>query len=262
MFAANRGHCKPVILSDSGGHMTLLSGTAAFEACLAEKGARIPAVIVKTDGEADNLMFALQSAGHDEGLDAVSVGAAIVRLVDCHGVTRKQIAESLGKSPAWINRMENLSRKLAAHVQKLVSEGEMPPRSAQEIARLPDEVQTPFAISAIGAFLSKENIVYLVSRYLNEDTGPEERERIIRTPRLALPEDARRCGRMGKDNSDSARLSRAIARCLDETACLLGLLDSIDINQAACRASDVIALRGSLAALQARLSAFFPRAKT
>jgi len=256
-FVRKRGYCKPVVLSDSDGCMTLLSGAATFEACLEEKEAKIPAVIVRTEGEADNLMFALQSAQLSEALDAVSVGAAIVRLTDSYGVTRRHIAETLGKSPAWINGMENLSRKLCAGVQGLVMEGQISPRSAQEIARLPDDVQAPFAVSVADEFLSKENVVYLVNRYLNEDVCAEERDRIINTPKLALPNGSLHRGRIGKDNSDSARLSRAIARCLDDASYLLGLLGSIDTGEVAVRASDVIALQDSLAALQSRLAAVF-----
>ena len=256
-ISRERGYYRPVVLSDAQGCMTLLAGEAAFEACLEDKAAKIPAVIVKTDGEADGLMFALQSAGLDEPLGAVAVSAAVVRLIDLHGVTRKHIAESLNKSPSWINRMENLGRKLNPAVREMVSKGHTQARSAQEIARLPDGVQAQFAVSAANGFLSKENVAYLVNRYLNEDTGSEERERIIRTPRLVLPGDCKNRSRVGRDNSDSARLSRAVARCLDGVASLSGLLGRIDIDSAAVRMSDVIALRDSLAALLRQMQGVF-----
>jgi ParB/RepB/Spo0J family partition protein len=260
-FAKKRGYCKPVVLSDSGGCMTLLAGTAIFEACLEEKAVRIPAVIVQTEGEADNLMFALQSSQLNENLSPIAAGAAIVRLIDSYNATRKHIAETLGKSPAWVNRMENLSRKLSAGVQRLVAEGQISPRSAQEIARLPYDAQMPFAVSAGDEYLSKENVIYLVNRYLNEDTGNEERDRIINTPKRALPNELKSRSRTGKDNSVSARLSRAIARCLDDASYLSNLLDGIDIDEAAVRASDINALTGSLAALHTRLLLVFPRGK-
>ena len=258
-FAKKRGYCKPVVLSDSDGCMALLSGAATFEACLEEKEASIPAVIVRTDGEADDLMFALQSAELNETLGAIAAGGAIVRLIDSHRVPRKHIIEAIGKSPAWLNRMESLGRKLNSEVQSLVAEGQVPARSAQEIARLPADVQTAFAISVSNDLLSKENVTYLVNRYLNEDTGSEERERIIHTPKLAPPDGLKRCSRTGRDNSPSARLSRAIARCLDGNSCLSNLLDSTDIGQAAIRITDVRALIESLAALHARLSSVFPQ---
>jgi len=258
-FARMRGYCNPVVLSDSEGCMTLLAGAATFEACLEEKEPKLPAVIVRTESEADNLMFALQSAELNETPNAVALGTAVVRLIDYHGLTRKYITETLGKSPAWVSRMENLSRKLNGAVQKMVTQGQVPPRSAQEIARLPDGVQTAFAVSASNEFLSKEDIVYLVNRYLNEDTGTEERDRIMNTPKLALPNELKKRSKMGIDKSDSARLSRAIARCLDDTSYLSNLLDNIDISRTAVHMSDIMALTDNLATLHTRLqSVFYP----
>jgi len=260
-ISSKRGYYKPVVLSDSQGCMTLLAGAATFEACLEDKVMQIPAVIVQTEGAADDLMFALQSTGLDEPPSAVAVSAAIVQLVDAYGVPRKHIAETLGKSPAWINRMEALSRKLNAAVQGMVTEGQVAPRCAQEIARLPDNVQAAFAISSTNEFLSKENVTYLVNRYLNEDISAEERDRIVRQPKLALPNEIKKRGRIGKDHSDSARLSRAIARCMDDASYLFGLLNRIDISETAVRMSDIMMLADSLVALCQQLKSVFALGK-
>jgi len=256
-FAKERGYCKPVILSESNSCMTLLAGAATYEACLEEKETKIPAVIVKTNGDADNLMFALQSAGLNEAPNAIAIGAAIVQLIDSFQIPRKHITGVLGKSPAWLNKMESLSRKLNSEVQKMVALGQVPSRTAQEIARLPDDVQMPFAVSASQEFLSKENVTYLVNRYLNEGTGAEERDRIIHTPKLAIPNEGKRRTRMCRDDSDSARLAWAIARCLDAAAYLFRLLNTIKMEDAAIRITDISALDGSLIALHERLQAVF-----
>ena len=257
-FVRKRGHCRPVVLSDSDGCMTLLTGGGTFEACLEEKETKLPAVIVRTEGEADSLMFALQSAGLDDLPNAIAVGTAIVQLVDSHRVTRRQIAEALDKSSSWINRMESLSRRLSGAVQGLVAEGRVSARAAQEIARLPNDVQMAFAVSTSNEFLNKESVRYLVNRYLNEDTGAEERERIVYTPKLALPTGLNRRSRTCKDNSESARLAHAIARCMDGAACLSNLLHNIDIAGVAVRMPDIMALSDSLASLILQLSAAFP----
>ena len=260
-FAGKRGCYMPVVLSETDGSMTLLAGAATFKACLEEKVTKVPAMIVRTEGEADNLMFALQTAELDETLDAISVSAAIVRLIDVYGTPRKQIAESLGKSPAWVNKMEGLSRKLVAAVRDLVTEGHITSRAAQEIARLPDHVQMAFAVSAGNEYLSKNSVAYLVNRYLNDDASSEERDRIIHTPGMALPDQIKSRNARAKDLSDSARLSRAIARGLDATASLSNLLDRIDIGRTAVNLPDIAALLGGLAALRAKLAPFLPGEK-
>jgi len=260
-FAARRGYYMPVVLADSKECLTLLTGAATFEACLNEKRTRIPAVIVHTKGGADDLLFALQSAEIDKASDAISVSAAIVQLIDTYNLTRKFIAETLGKSPAWINKMEGLSRKLNETVQSLVAQGHITVRSAQEIARLPDDVQTPFAISAGNAFLSKKNVAYLVNRYLNDDTSAQERDRIIQTPKLALPNEDKRRPRMSRDNSDSARLTGAIVQCLDSASYLSRILNRIAPEDTAVRIADVMALADSLAALLLQLQSIFDPGK-
>jgi len=256
-FAKKRGYCNPVVLSDSSGCMTLLSGEATFEASLEEKETKIPAVIVQTDGEADDLMFALQSVELNENMNAIAIGAAIVRLIDSHNVPRRHIIETLGKSPAWLNKMESLSRRLNVEVQRLVTAGQVPARSAQEIARLPDGIQMAFAVSVSNDYLSKDNVTYLVNRYLNEGVSPEERERIVNTPKLALPNDLKHRSRMCRDNSVSARLSRAIAGCLDCNSYLSKLLTGVDVSEAAVQEVDIKALTDSLVALHMLLTSIF-----
>ena len=256
-FAKKRGFCRPVVLSDSDGCMTLLAGAADFEACIEEKAGKIPAVIVKTEGGADDLIFALQSAGQSDAFDAVAAGCAVVQLIDTYKFARKYIALALGKSRAWINGMENLGRKLNASVRQMVAQGHISSRSAQEIARLPDEVQLPFAISAGNELLSKENVVHLVNRYLYEDTSAEERDRIVRAPKQALGNCLHRRKRRGRDDSDSACFSRAIARCLDDAAYISNLLGRVNIVDLAIRTSDADALIDTLAALHTRLRTVF-----
>ena len=255
-FTKQRGYCRPVVLSDAEGCMTLLAGAATFEACLKEKGAKIPAVIVQTADEADDLMFSLQSAELDDSPGAIAIGGAIVRLIDSYGVPRKNIVMALGKSPSWLTRMESLCRRLNREVQKMVVDGLVASRSAQEIARLPDDVQVPFAAAVSNEYLAKDNVCYLVKRYLDEYTGREERDRIINTPRLAIPNEFKRRGRKGIDGSISARLARAAARCMDDAVYLIRLLDKAEAGEAAIRVEDFIELAGSLTKLRIRVLAF------
>ena len=223
-FAERRGCYMPVILSDTGGCMTLLSGAATFEACLEKRMPKVPAVVVQTGGGADELIFSLQSAELNAPPDAMYVSEVVIRLVDAYSMPRRMIAESLGKSQAWVSRMEGL-RKLSAAVWELVSDGFISSRAAQEIARLPADVQAPFAVSAGNEFLSKDDIARLINRYLDGNTGAEERDRIIRSPRQALPEAQRGRGPKAADQSISARMTRAMARCFDSVSFLLRLLE-------------------------------------
>jgi len=259
LLANERGYRLPVVVSDSAGCMTLLSGTAAFEACLEDNAAEIPAVIIQVDSEADGLMFALRAAELDDSPGAVAVSDAIIQLVDAYRIPRRQIADALGKSPGWIARMESLGRRLNAAVKQMVADGLVKPRAAQEISRLPADVQAAFAISARDEYLNKENISYLVNRYLNEDTGEDERARIISAPRQSLPNSAKRPGKTGADTSLSARLTQAVALCFDGAVRLKRILDRSDISEAAVRLTDILELDNELTALRGRLRKFLPQ---
>jgi len=103
--------------------------------------------------------------------------------------------------------------------------------------------------------LSKDSVAYLVNRYLNEDTGVEERSRIIHTPRLALPNELKARNVRIKDRSDSARLSHSMARLFDEAVFLSGLLDRYDADETVIRISDTTALAEILAALILKMQA-------
>ena len=256
-FAEKHGCYMPVILSDSDGRMTLLSGAATFEACREERMPKVPAVVVQSNGEAGELMFSLQSSELNAPPDAMYVSAAVVRLIDAYEVPRRKIALSLGKSPAWVSRMEGLSRRLSGAVRSLVSDGFISSRAAQEIARLPACVQMQFAVSAGNEFLSKNDVAYLVKRYLDDNTGTEERDRIIRAPRQALPEAPRRRRAGAMDQSVYARLTRAMARCFDSASFLSRFLDNGNIELAAVNASDAAALSMKLSELSSRLRKMF-----
>ena len=254
-FSKARGHCMPVILSESDGCMTLLSGAAVFESNLKEKAIKIPAIIVKTDGDADNLLFSLQSAFLNESPDMIAVSSAIVQLIDFYGFSRKNIAEIMERAPSWVTRMESLSRRLNDPVKDMVAQGHISSRTAYEIARLPPGVQTVFAVSVGNEFLNKESVAYLVNRYLNEDLREEEQDRIINAPRLALPEEKKKHNFKGRDCSESARLSHAICRCMDISLSLTYMIDKIDIHSVSIRQTDITELVKCLNELVLRIQA-------
>lgn len=257
-FAKARGYWAHVIVADSPGCMPLLVGAAAFEACLEDKQETIPALIVQTEGMADNLMLALQTAELDTSPNALSVSAAVVHLIDEYGMSRRDIAESLGKSSSWISRMETLGRNINTDVQTMVTDKLISSRTAQEIARLPDDVQLSFATAVHNAFLNKDKIAYLINRYLNENTSTEERERIIHTPDRVLPDTLKKHRRTGIDHSDSAKLSNAMAKCMDSAVYLTRLIDRIDPDEVIVLDSDISSLFQGVTALLHKLQCFAP----
>jgi len=184
--AAAYGNVAPVIVGapKNGAHM-ILAGSARLEAC-AQAGIReIPAVMSNTQDEAGQLKLSLMlSALRDEGC-ALSEGELISRLIDDYGIAPRELVNLLGKSKAWVSTRMALVKNLAAAVRGMVTDGTLCPRSAEDVARLPKDVQAEFAANAVNCGLNKNEINQLVQRYKNADSDDVRRE-VINSPLDAL----------------------------------------------------------------------------
>jgi len=78
-----------------------------------------------------------------------------------------------------------LDQNLSVTVKGMVRDGVICPRSAEEIAKLPSEVQSDFAVNAVDCGLNKTEISQLVMRYKNASSD-DVRMEIIKTPLEAL----------------------------------------------------------------------------
>ena len=184
--AAAYGNVAPVIVSaPKNGEHLILAGSARLEAC-AETGIReIPAVVLGAEDEAGQLKLALMlSALRDEG-GALSEGALIGRLINDYGSAPRELVNLLGKSKAWLSKRMALAKNLAAAVKGMVTDGTLCPRSAEEVAKLPENEQAEFAANAVNCGLSKNEISQLVQRYKNADSDDVRRE-VIKSPLDAL----------------------------------------------------------------------------
>jgi ParB-like chromosome segregation protein Spo0J len=184
--AAAYGNIAPVIVSapKNGEHM-ILAGSARLEAC-AQAGIReIPAVMSPSRDEAEQLKLALMlSALRDEG-GALSEGELIARLINEYGAAPRELCNLLGRSKAWISARMGLAKNLTGAVKAMVTDGTLCPRSAEEVAKLPEDVQAGFAVNAVNAGLSKNEVNQLVQLYKSTHSDDVKRE-VIESPLAAL----------------------------------------------------------------------------
>jgi len=180
------GSVAPAIVGHSGGAYRVLAGQAGLEACARQGIREIPAVVTEVSGEAEQMKLALLlSTVRGDGC-ALSEGAFIDALITRHGVDRRELTVLLKKSKSWISKRQALAIKLSADVKEMVKAGVICARTAEEIAKLPPEVQSSFAGIAAGDSLSKTNIAQLVKLYRREDTGEALREAILNQPLTVL----------------------------------------------------------------------------
>ena len=184
--AAAYGNVAPVIVSApaNSGYL-ILSGSARLEACAQTGINQIPAVMTQVSDEAGQLKLALMLTSiHDEA-GALSEGALISRLINGYGIAPRELCNLLGKSKAWVSKRMALDQNLTAAVKGMVTDGTLCPRSAEEVAKLPGEVQAEFAANAVNGRLNKTEICQLVTYYKSTDSADDKME-VIKSPTTAL----------------------------------------------------------------------------
>ena len=184
--AAAYGNVAPVIVSSpvNGGYL-ILTGSARVEACAQTGYGEIPAVMSRACDGAGQLKLSLMMSAIRDETSALSEGALINRLVNEYGVTPRELVNLLGKSKAWVSKRLTLDQNLSETVKKMVTDGTLYPRSAEEVAKLPMDAQAEFAANAVNCGLNKTEIGLLVAGYRNTYSSAV-RDKIIKSPLEAL----------------------------------------------------------------------------
>ena len=157
------GNVVPAIVGQSGDAYRILSGQARLEACAHNGIQEIPVAIAEISDEAEQMKLALLLSTMREEGGPLSEGAFIDALVTHHGVTRRELMNLLKKSKSWISKRQSLALKLTEDVKGMVKDGLICARTAEEIAKLPEDKQLSFAGNAVRDGLSKTNVGQLVS---------------------------------------------------------------------------------------------------
>jgi len=141
----------------------------------------------------------------------------------------------LGKSASWVNKRVSLITRLHPAVQELVTLRRLCPHSAQEIARLPGEIQHTFSTKVVQEGLPKSAVEILVEAYNKEGCPDSFKRQMLEQPRHALEKVAdirtvkARQNCAGKDVPPSGQTLRndlvLLLRCISDAQRQLGGLD-------------------------------------
>ncbi len=225
----------PVVGDFPDGARLLLSGECEFLA-LREMGVRsVEVVAVSVLEEQDSSRLSLLLSSLRKSPNALSEGLLVVQLLKTGLYTQSQVGEMLGKSVSWVNKRVSLITRLHPAVRELVTLKRLCPHSAQEIARLPGEVQHTFATKVVQEGLPKSAVEVLVETYHKEGCPDSFKEQMLEQPRHALekaPEirkvkTIRNC--TAKDISPSTHTLRndlvLLLRCISDAQRQLGILE-------------------------------------
>lgn len=225
----------PVVGDFPDGTRLVLSGECEFLA-LREMGVRsVEAVAVPMLEEQDSSRLSLLLASLRKNPNALSEGMLVAQLLKTGQYTQSQIGEMLGKSVSWVNKRFSLITRLHPAVRELVTLRQLCPHSAQEIARLPEEIQHAFATKVVQEGLPKSGVEVLVETYNKEGCPNSFKEQMLEHPRHALEKvaDIRKektiRNRKEKDVAPSGQALRndlvLLLRCISDAQRQLGILE-------------------------------------
>ena len=231
----------PVVGDFPDGTRMVLSGECEFLA-LREMGVRsVEAVAVPISEEQDSSKLSLLLSSFRKSLNALSEGMLVVHLLKTGQYTQLQVGEMLGKSVSWVNKRISLITRLHPAVRELVTLRQLCPHSAQEIARLPEEIQHAFSTKVVQEGLPKSAVEMLVEAYNKEGCPDSFKEQMLEHPRHALEKVAdirmvktiRNCKE--KDVPPSGQALRndlvLLLCCISDAQRQLGGLDNLAILQ-------------------------------
>lgn len=241
------GNVTPAIVGQSGDAYHILAGQAGLEACAHNGIQEMPVIVTEINDEAEQMKLALLLSTVQEEGGPLSEGAFIDALITRHGVTRRELMVLLKKSKSWISKRQSLALKLTGNVKEMVKDGVICARTAEEIAKLPADIQVSFACKVARDGLSKTNAQQLVSLYTREETDSALREAILTSPLAVLdtcPTGA--VSRRKEKRGMAERIAGCAGFCIRLAHELKGLLTTADSQSLSVVISDLYTLRAVL----------------
>lgn len=180
------GLINPVVVRRCAqGHYQVLSGECERMVLSRMSQATIQAVVMDSMEEPEATRLALLLTFLRQSTNALSEGLLLKELCQGGKHTQMEVAFMVGRSVSWVNKRLALAERLTASVVELVRAGQLGPHIAQEIARLPEDIQQTFATKVISEHLPKSVVERLVGIYNNPKTPFEFRQSILENPRTA-----------------------------------------------------------------------------
>jgi len=180
------GNVMPAIVGQNGNAYRVLAGQAGLEACAHNGIQEMPVIVAEISSEAEQMKLALMLSTVREEGGSLSEGTFIDILVTHHGITRRELMTLLNKSKSWISKRHSLVQKLSEPVKGMVKDGVLCARTAEEIAKIPEDLQIVFAGNVVRDGLSKSNVGQLVGLYIREESDSELRKAILDSPLAVL----------------------------------------------------------------------------
>lgn len=164
----------------------VLSGQCEINAMREMKIKKTDAIVIncKDNSEASKISLLISSLHQQPS--AVAEGLLIINLIGSKNFKQKDIAHLIGKSESWVAKRIGLVQKLSKPVIDMVISKNLCSRTAEEISRLPEEVQLNFAQKVVSFNLPKSKVEQLVVMYNNPSVGENIKKIILDNPQNTI----------------------------------------------------------------------------
>ena len=161
---------------------TVLNHPSVYNATKEMGKEEMPVIIADINTKEKQYEYSLLLSLLKLDVSAISQGHIIDTLIREHRYTLGGLAELTGLSKPWLSRRQGLARNLSDEVKALVESRALPPRTAEEVAKLPIEKQLGFAEKVVMERMTKDKVAKLVGIYNAPETPGELKEDILENP--------------------------------------------------------------------------------
>lgn len=183
----NYGVVTPVVIGKIADNKEIvLSGQCEINALREMKIKETYGIIIdcKDNVEANKISLLISSLRQQPS--AIAEGLLISDMVSSKNFKQKDIAHLMGKSESWVAKRISLVQKLSSPVIDMVINKHICSRTAEEIAKLPEEVQSNFAEKTISFNLPKSKVEQLVMMYNNPFVSQNIKNIILENPQNSV----------------------------------------------------------------------------
>lgn len=187
------GLLTPMVLwRDHKGEHRVLFGERELQALRKLKSTRTDAVVIAGVDKVEANKLSLLLLSFRNSSDALSEGLIIKDLLTNPKINQSDVALMVGRSISWVSKRVSLVARLSDSVVDQVARKLIVPRTAQEIAKLPSEIQPAFALRVIQDRMSKATVERLVALYNDPSSSETLRKEILSAPQDTLRRFSRR----------------------------------------------------------------------
>lgn len=195
------------------GHYHVIAGECERMVLTQMRQNTVRAVVMEHIEAPEATRLALLLSSLKQSANALSEGLLLKELCQSQRQTQTEVAFMLGRSVSWVNKRLALTDRLATSVVELVQAGQICAHTAQEIARMPGDVQQTFAGKVVTEHLPKSAVERLVTTYNNPQTPQEVKRAVLENPQatlgwLATAEKSRRCKVKDESNPKSLAIQK------------------------------------------------------